>query len=445
MPNLYIHTFGCQMNVRDSERITAFLATAGYTSVEEESRADLVIVNTCSIRNKAEEKVYSLLGRLEKHKLRSPDLILAVGGCVAEQEGDKLLRRFPGLDLVFGTHQIALVPQLVLRTRQGERVCSIGSLPNPERLRGYSYFNRSPGVSTFITIMEGCNNWCSYCVVPALRGREVCRPAPEILAEVQALTEKGFREITLIGQNVNSYYSEDGLGFPQLLQMVADIPGILRLRFATSHPKDLHDDLIQAFTDTPRLAHHLHLPVQSGSSRILESMNRNYTREDYLEKVARVRAACPDIAITTDMIIGFPGESDSDFQQTLDLLEEAKFDGSFSFCYSPRPNTRAASLNHHVNNQVARNRLQVFQARQDEITRKINQSLVEQVHLVLPEGLNSRSRNQAELTLTGRTSTNKIIHFAGSSDLIGYMVPVRITAAATHSLSGTIDSDGPSA
>ncbi len=439
----HIHTFGCQMNERDSERMAAWLSRAGHAPAPDESGADLIIINTCSIRKKAEDKVYSLIGRLEKDKRDRPDLILAVAGCVAEQQGEALLRRFPGLNLVFGTHQIGRVAALVKQAQAGERVTAIGALPDADRLFGYLPFQRTPGVSTFVTIMEGCDNWCSYCVVPALRGRELSRPREEIMNEVRALTSTGYREFTLIGQNVNSYRpAASELDFTDLLALVAEIPDVLRLRFATSHPKDLSPRLIGAFAQIPNLAHHLHLPAQSGSNRVLAAMNRHYTREEYLEKVKMLRAACPDIAITTDMIIGFPGEEESDFRQTMDLLEQVRFDGSFSFVFSPRPGTRAADMAGTVENAEGKRRLKIFQDRQDEITEKINQALVGQVQKVLIEGINPKPRTRGAASLTGRTSGNKIVHLPGSLDLIGKITPVRITEAAIHSLRGTIE-DNP--
>ncbi|MCX5867201.1 MAG: tRNA (N6-isopentenyl adenosine(37)-C2)-methylthiotransferase MiaB [Proteobacteria bacterium] len=441
MRKFHIHTFGCQMNERDSERIAAWLSRAGHVPAADEARADLIIINTCSIRKKAEDKVYSLLGRLEKDKRSRPDMILAVAGCVAEQEGENLLRRFPGLNLVFGTHQVGRVAALVEKARAGERVSLVGSLPDADRLEGYRPFHRAPGVSTFVTIMEGCDNWCSYCVVPALRGRELCRPPEEIANEIKSLVETGYREFTLIGQNVNSYRCGNGFSFPGLLRLAAGISGVGRLRFATSHPKDLSPDLIRAFAEIPNLARHIHLPAQSGSNRVLAAMNRRYTREDYLEKVERLRTACPGIAITTDIIIGFPGEEESDFRQTLDLLEEVRFDGSFSFVYSPRPGTRAADLAGPVEGGEGRRRLKIFQDRQDEITLELNQALVGRVHEVLIEGINPRPQTRQAASLTGRDSGNKIVHFPGSPDLIRKITPVRITEAAIHSLRGTIENN----
>jgi tRNA-2-methylthio-N6-dimethylallyladenosine synthase len=439
MLKFHIHTFGCQMNERDSERFAAWLSRAGHTQAADESGADLIIINTCSIRKKAEDKVYSLVGRLEKEKQKRPGLILAVAGCVAEQQGENLLRRFPGLSLVFGTHQVGRVADLVAQAQTGERISLVGPLPDADRLAGYLPFHRAPGVSTFVTIMEGCDNWCSYCVVPSLRGRELCRPPEEIANEIKSLVDLGYREVTLIGQNVNSYRSGNGLSFPGLLSLAAGIPGVKRLRFATSHPKDLSPELIRAFAEIPNLARHIHLPAQSGSNRVLAAMNRRYTREDYLEKVERLRAACPGIAITTDMIIGFPGEDESDFRETMELLEQVGFDGSFSFVFSPRPGTQAAGLPGPVEKAEGSRRLKIFQDRQDEITQKINQALAGQVHEVLIEGINPRPQTREAASLTGRTSGNKIVHLPGSLDLIGKITPVRITEAALHSLRGTIE------
>jgi tRNA-2-methylthio-N6-dimethylallyladenosine synthase len=337
MKYLYLHTIGCQMNVYDSEQIAMRLAPLGYEQTASMDRADLIIINTCTVRAKAEQKAFSLLGRLARMKRNKRRLIIGVGGCLAQQEGEKILERMPSIDLVFGTQAIDRLPRII---RQIEaRRCRIvdvdmDEVPDiPEFLVGPQTESQ---VSKFVTIMRGCDNYCAYCVVPFVRGRETSREPESIIREIRVLVENGVKEVTLLGQNVNSYGKKQSLcTFPELLLRINEIEGLLRIRFTTSHPKDLSSDLITAFRDLDKLCPHIHLPVQSGSNRILECMNRKYTIEQYLDKVAKLRDTCNGIAITSDMIVGFPGETEADFEKTLELIKTVEFDGLFAFQYHP--------------------------------------------------------------------------------------------------------------
>ena len=426
---LYLRTFGCQMNVADSQQMAEVLADR-YELTSDPEEADLYLINTCAIRRKSEHKVLSLLGSLRDLKRRRPHLILGVGGCVAQQEGEKLLAAVPHLDLVFGTHGIWRLPELVERAHARRTV-------EVDLLEGYPGRRRRswpPGVvQGYITIMQGCDNFCSFCVVPYVRGREVSRPPEDIEAEVRDFLAAGGKEVTLLGQNVNSY----GRGLPepvtfrQLLNRLAALPGLARLRFATSHPKDLSDDLIAAFGELPPLCEHLHLPAQSGSDRILRAMNRGYTRKEYLEKVARLRRVCPELALSTDLIVGFPGETEADFRDTLELVREAGFEAAFSFKYSPRPRTRAADFPDQVPEEVKSDRLGRLQALLGEQTLAAHRRLVGRVGEVLVEGESKRGGE-----LSGRLRTNQVVNFAGPRHLLGELVQVEITAAHPHSLKG---------
>jgi tRNA-2-methylthio-N6-dimethylallyladenosine synthase len=434
---VYIRTFGCQMNVADSEQMAQMLA-ADYVLTDRPDEADLFLINTCAIRQKSEEKVRSLLGRLKHLKKGRPELILGVGGCVAQQEGERLLTAVPHLDLVFGTHGIYRLPELVRRAEQEQTLdielshCFPG-LPRRDWAGGQ--------VQAFVTIMQGCNNFCSFCVVPYVRGREFSREPADIEAEVRGFLAAGGKEVTLLGQNVNSYGQglSEPVTFVDLVRRLAALPGLARLRFATSHPKDLSDELIGAFGELPNLCEHLHLPVQSGSNGILRAMNRRYTREAYVDKVAKLRQACPGICLTTDLIVGFPGETERDFQATLDLMREAGFEAAFSFKYSPRPNTRAAALPDQVPEAIKAERLSRLQAVQDELTQASHQRLVGQVREVLVEGRSKRSGDQ----LSGRLRTNQVVNFTGSPDLVGSLVMVEITEAHPHSLKGRWVKEAP--
>ena len=433
---LYIRTFGCQMNVHDSEQLAALLAREGYESTGRPEEADLIVVNTCSIREKADQKVFSELGRFRGLKSQKPGLRIAVGGCLAQQRGRELLAVAPHVDLVFGTHQLANVPRLlsyresgggpVLETAFCDRVDSLAIFAPPP-----------PGaVSAYVTIMQGCDNFCAYCVVPHLRGREQSRPGQEILNEIRSLADLGIREVTLLGQNVNSYGAgtPEGPDFPGLIREIGTVAGIERIRFTTSHPKDLSEDLIQCFREVESLCEHIHLPVQAGSNRVLARMNRGYTREAYLDKVQRLRDACPDISITSDIIVGFPGETEADFRETLDLMGKIRFDNLFSFKYSRREGTAALTMTEPVAEEVKSERLKILQALQDEHTQARNRLSIGRVEEILVEGVSRTSSRH----LTGRTRGNKIVNFAGEERLIGRTVRCRIAQAFLHSLRGEL-------
>lgn len=433
--NLYLQTFGCQMNVYDSERIRQLLAARNYRLVQDPSEADLILLNTCSVRAKPEQKVYSALGRFRALKKKKPELIIGLGGCLAQQEGEKFLHRFPYLDFVLGTKEFGRINEVLddleafgkrgLATSLDGRIDPYASLP----------FSPSPSkVTAFVSIMQGCDNFCSFCIVPFVRGREVSRPSREILEEIRTLAAQGVKEVTLLGQNVNSYGNKTSgeMSFNELLQTIQGIQGIERIRFTTSHPKDLSRDLIRSFGGLSKLCEHLHLPLQSGSNRVLKRMNRGYSREEYLERVNELREACPEISITTDMIVGFPGEEEADFQSTLDMVEQVQFDDLFSFKYSDRPYTRAADFPDKVPEDVSRKRLMELQALQRKITFKRNRIWETREVEVLVEG---RSKASVEENM-GRTRTNHIVNFPGESDLIGSLVWLRIEKVFAHSLRG---------
>ncbi len=434
MKKLHVTTFGCQMNDYDSQQLIRILAPLGYELTSDEQAADLILVNTCSIRDKPEQKVYSHLGRLKKLKEQKPDLIIGVGGCVAQQQGPKLLRRVAHLDLVFGTHFIYQIPQLVKEIDEtGKRLCRTDfsydfDYPT-DQLSG-----ACSDIRALVTIMRGCDNFCTYCIVPFVRGRENSRSKDDIVAETEALVAGGVREVTLLGQNVNSYRSSNGYGFVELLRDINAIRGLERIRFTTSHPKDLSPELIHAFAELEKLCPHIHLPVQSGSNTILKRMNRKYTREQYLEKVDRLRAARPDIVISTDIIVGFPGESDADFQLTLDLMDEVRFDSSFSFKYSDRPYAKASTFSGKIDEQVKSARLAEWQALQDVVTLERNKSYEGTTQLVLVEGIAKKTPDK----LTGRTVYNHVVNFNGSNELIGKLAPVRLETCYTHSMQGML-------
>lgn len=436
----YINTMGCQMNVYDSEQMALRLNAAGYTQTEDQAVADVIILNTCSIRDKAEQKVYSFLGRLRPLKQDNPRLIIAVGGCVAQQEAKEVLKRAPYVDLVFGTRAVPRLTEYlehIERTRSqivDTAMTDDGLIPEPLLAADSTH-----EVSRFVTIMRGCDNFCSYCVVPYVRGREKSRTPESILTEVNNLVAKGVVEVTLLGQNVNSYGIKEGLcSFSELLQKINAVPGLKRLRFTTSHPKDFNDDVINAFATLPKLCHHIHLPVQSGSTAVLERMNRKYTREDYLAKVHKLREVCPDMALTTDIIVGFPGETEEDFLETLALLEEVRYDGLFAFMYSDRKVAPAARYLDKVPQAVKSIRLQRLLELQEQLTRGKNETLTGTVQEVLVEGCNLATE-EGRPQWNGRTGTNKIVHFEAdelTSITPGMLVDIKIDRALSHSLLG---------
>lgn len=429
---LYIETFGCQMNVNDSEKVAALLKGEGYTPTPYASAADLIIVNTCSVREKAEHKVYSYLGRFRGLK-RERRFLLGVGGCVAQQEGARLLKRVPWLDLVFGTHNLHLLPEMVRSAEQGKRRAAVDFIDNETRLDLFPRVDDGGGVTRFVTVMQGCDNFCSYCIVPYVRGREISRRSAEIIDEVRGAVAGGVREVTLLGQNVNSYGLKmpGELSFAGLLREISAIDGLERIRFTTSHPKDISPELIACFAELPKLCGHIHLPAQAGSDAILARMNRGYTRQDYLQKVAALKAARPDILITGDIIVGFPGETEEDFLQTLSLMEEVRYTDIFSFAYSPRPETAAAALPGRVSRKEATERLERVQALQREMTIERHASFVDTCQPVLVEGMSKRGDQ-----LYGRTDGNLIVNFAADPSLVGSLVDVRITRGFPNSLLG---------
>ncbi len=436
------------MNIRDSEIMAQRLAEVGFIECATPEEADVIVINTCSVRAKASQKVFSLLGSLRKLKSDKPHLKICVAGCVAQQEGQAIFERMPHVNLVVGTQHIYELPQLLARSNT--EPLAVGLSEDYEIPRYVPRNDGQPGssgsspegivFSRFVTIMQGCNNFCTYCIVPYTRGREVSRNVADILDEVALLIASGVQEITLLGQNVNSYGRLNAVHngsspypFARLLRDVAALPGLRRLRFTTSHPKDLSDDLIACFADLENLCPQFHLPVQSGSDAVLKRMNRNYTIAEYLTKVDRLIAARPDIALTTDIIVGFPGESDADFQATLDLLERVRYHGSFSFKYSDRPGTRAATFADKCDETVKSKRLQVFQRRQDEISRERNEAYIGRDMTVLVESITGAKA-------VGRTPTNHIVHFPCGTAAVypGALLSVRITAAGQHSLRGLL-------
>ncbi|MFZ3045765.1 MAG: tRNA (N6-isopentenyl adenosine(37)-C2)-methylthiotransferase MiaB [Desulfatirhabdiaceae bacterium] len=447
---VYIHTLGCQMNVYDSDRIGIRLSGMGYDRVSSAEAADLVIINTCAIRAKAEQKLYSLVGRLADLKKKKPALRIGIGGCVAQQEGEKLLNRAPCIDFVFGTHAIGRLNDLITQAeRSGRRIVDVKMADCPDDDFSYAMNpSISRQISRFVTIMTGCDNYCTYCVVPYVRGAEVSRPPEHILDEIHILADSGVREITLLGQNVNSYGQKEGwCDFPELLKQISGIEKISRIRFTTSHPKDLSEGLIQAFSALKKVGHHIHLPVQSGSDLILKRMNRRYTRSDYLAKIDRLREICPDMAVTTDFIVGFPGEDEADFQNTLNLIQAVQFDSVFAFKYSDRPSAPASRFSNKVNEDVKSDRLGRLLELQKNCTLRRHQSLIGTRQVILVEGRSPRAAesNQAIVQWTGRTSGNHVVHFSlhnrnGSPepDLTGQMLSVQISRSFPHSLWGDV-------
>ena len=433
---LYIQTFGCQMNVHDSEQMAALLAGSGYKTTDNVKMADLILLNTCSIREKAAQKAYSELGRMGLLKNQNPELIIGVGGCLAQHLGGRFHKRISHLDFVFGTHNIHRLPEMVAAvSREREKITrtdfyktvhSIGIYAPPE----------AGAVSAFVTIMQGCNNYCAYCVVPYLRGSEMSRPPGEIIEEIKKLADQGIKEVTLLGQNVNSYGKnlEQYLNFPALIRKIGKIAGIKRIRFTTSHPRDLSPELIHCFSAEEKLCRHIHLPVQSGSNRILTLMNRGYSVEEYLQKIHLLRQACPQISITSDIIVGFPGETQNDYQETIDMMEKIRFDSTFSFKYSDRRGTAAERLEGKVAESEKQRRLKLLQDLQDKHTLAKNTELEGSRQELLIEGKSKNSEND----LMGRTSSWKIVNFKGDQALIGQLKQVTITKAYLHSLRGKL-------
>lgn len=432
---VYIETFGCQMNVNDSERIITMLADIGYRQVKTPADADMILLNTCSVRGGAEEKVYRRIENLAVYKRSNKRLIMAVGGCVAQQEGESLLQKLPCLDLVFGTHNIHLLNDLVLSAEAGERRSETAFIDNDRRFDLFPGISGAARVSSFVTVMQGCDNYCSYCIVPYVRGPEISRDATEILREVRGLAAEGVREVTLLGQNVNSYglKSPGAPKFAELIRQVAAVDGIKRIRFFTSHPKDMSDDLIDCFAEIPSLCGHIHLPAQSGSNSVLKRMNRGYSREEYLEKISALKAARPGIAVTGDMIVGFPGETEEEFNETLFLMKEVRYIDLFSFAYSPRPGTRAADFTEELRREEKQQRLERLQNLQKNITREVTAMCLGTPQTVLVEG-----EGKLPGQISGKADNGRTVNFTGDISLIGSLVDVKIIQVFQNSLLGEL-------
>lgn len=432
-----LNTFGCQMNENDSERLSGMLTEMGFIETEKIEESDLIIYNTCCVRENAELKVYGHLGSLKKLKREKPDMIIAVCGCMMQQKEvvEHIKSTYKHVDLIFGTHNLYKFPELLYNSmNSNETVVDIwqehGSIAEGVPIE------RKHGVKAWVTVMYGCNNFCTYCIVPYVRGRERSRKLENIVDEVNMLGQQGYKEVTLLGQNVNSYGKDmsDNKDFADLLYEVNRIDGIERIRFMTSHPKDLSDKLIYAMRDCEKVCEHLHLPIQAGSTRILEKMNRRYTKEQYLELVEKIRENIPGISITTDIIVGFPGETEEDFNETLDVIQKVRYDFAYTFLYSKRTGTPAAKSTEQVPEEIKKQRFHRLLDIQNKISKDVNDRLLGAEVEVLVEGL---SKNSAE-TYTGRTRTNKIVNFPATEDVVGKLVKVKINKIQTWSLEGVL-------
>jgi tRNA-2-methylthio-N6-dimethylallyladenosine synthase len=435
---LYIQTYGCQMNQYDSERIAQVMRRAGYVQTDRADAADVILLNSCTVRDKAEQKVYSALGSWKEFKDAREGVIMGVGGCVAQQEGEKLLKRVPHLDLVFGTHNIHKLPAMVDQAQRSRaRPVEIAFYRDPSYMEDADGRTQVHGVKAFVTIMQGCNKVCSFCIVPHVRGREVSRPSANIVAEIESLVAHGVIEVMLLGQNVNSYgkLTPDELSFAELLARIDSIEGLRRIRFTTSHPQDLSPELTEAFATLDNLCEHLHLPVQSGSDSVLGRMRRGYTRQEYLDRIQRLRQRCPDVALSTDIIVGFPGETDQEFDATLELLERVGYDEIYSFMYSPRPQTVSAKIyEDDVSDHVKKERLTKVQKFQREISLAKNRGRIGAIEEILVDGSSKLKNGQ----IMGRTRNNRIVNVASSENVMGQLLPVRITGATANSLLGEV-------
>jgi tRNA-2-methylthio-N6-dimethylallyladenosine synthase len=438
---LFIQTHGCQMNQYDSERIVQVMTRSGYVQTERIDAADLILLNTCSVRDKAEQKVYSALGNWKEFKDHRDGVIIGVGGCVAQQEGENLLKRVPHLDIVFGTHNIHKLPELVEQVESARaRPVEVTFYRDPAYMEDVDGRTQVHGAKAYVTIMQGCNKVCSFCIVPHVRGREVSRPSGKIIAEIESLVAQGVKEVMLLGQNVNSYgkLTPGELSFAELLRRVDAIGGLERIRFTTSHPQDLSLELIEAFANCAHLCEHLHLPVQSGSDSVLARMRRGYTRQEYLDRLMRLRDRCPKVVFSTDIIVGFPRETDAEFEQTLELLEWVKYDEIYSFMYSARPQTVSAKLfDDDVPMRVKKDRLTKVQTLQREISLGKNRQRIGEREEIFFDGPSKLKNGQ----LMGRTRTNRIVNVTAPASLVGQIVPVRIISATANSLLGEVSWD----
>lgn len=441
---VFIRTFGCQMNEYDSEKMADVLgAGEGLARTDRPEEADVILFNTCSVREKAQEKVFHDLGRVRHLKQERPDLIIGVGGCVASQEGAAIVERAPFVDVVFGPQTLHRLPELIAARRASGKAQVDVSFPEIEKF-DHLPPARTEGASAFVSIMEGCSKYCTYCVVPYTRGEEVSRPLEDVLTEVAGLAANGVKEVTLLGQNVNAWRgrigrsSEETADFAFLLECVAEIPGIERLRYTTSHPREMTARVIEAYAKIPQLVSHLHLPVQAGSDRVLAAMKRGYSVLEYKSVVRKLRAVRPDLSLSSDFIVGFPGETEADFEKTLRLVKELEFDASFSFVYSPRPGTPAADYPDDVPQETKLKWLTRLQSALDENVRRFSEAMVGKVEKVLVEGVSRKNAHE----LAGRTANNRVVNFAAPPRLIGEFVDVRITQALPHSLRGEVVTTG---
>ena len=438
MKKVYIRTFGCQMNEYDSDKMLSVLAeNEALEQVSEPEHADIILFNTCSVREKAQEKVFSDLGRVRKFKEKNPNLIIGVGGCVASQEGDVIVERAPYVDVVFGPQTLHRLPQLIDEKKSTGKAQVDISFPEIEK------FDHIPaakvtGGSAFISIMEGCSKYCSFCVVPYTRGEEFSRPLEDVLTEIVGLAQQGVKEVNLLGQNVNAYRGEMSDGgicdFAQLLRIVHEVPGIERMRFTTSHPREFSEAIIDCYRDLPKLVSHLHLPIQSGSDRVLSAMKRGYTALEYKSIIRKLRKYRPDLCLSSDFIVGFPGETDAEFEQTLKLVQDIGFDLSFVFIYSPRPGTPAANLPDETPHEDKVRRLEALNELHEAEAARVNQSLVGTVQRCLVEGVSKKDPNQMQ----ARTANNRVVNFVGHPRLLHQMVDIEITESFTFSLRGNL-------
>ena len=435
MKKYQISTYGCQMNEHDSEKISWILESMGYTPTEDTEEADFIVYNTCVIRKSAEEKVYGQLGHLKDLKRRRPNLIIAVCGCMMQREDVRqvILSKHKHVDIIFGTHNIHKLPQLINTNKQtGKTVIDI--VEENKEIEDNIDANRTFSYKAYVNIMYGCNNFCNYCIVPDTRGREQSREPENIIKEIQDLVSTGCKEVTLLGQNVNSYGNtlNKDYSFPDLLKDINNIEGLDRIRFMTSHPKDISDEVINSYLELDKLCNHLHLPFQSGSNKVLNSMNRKYTREDYLKIILKIKQADPNIAITTDIIVGFPGETEEDFQETLDLVNEVEFDAAYTYLYSVREGTKAAEMIDQVPDDVKHIRFNRLLDMLYPIGLKKNQEIIGEILEVLVEDVSKNNEN----VLSGRSRNSKLVHFKGDKDLIGKIVKVKIEDCTTFTLEG---------
>ncbi|MDM0115077.1 tRNA (N6-isopentenyl adenosine(37)-C2)-methylthiotransferase MiaB [Variovorax sp. J22R133] len=441
---VFIKTFGCQMNEYDSDKMADVLnAAQGYEPTQDVDEADLILFNTCSVREKAQEKVFSDLGRV-KH-LKAKGVLIGVGGCVASQEGDAIIKRAPYVDVVFGPQTLHRLPELLAQRSRQDRPQVDISFPEIEKF-DHLPPARVEGATAFVSIMEGCSKYCSYCVVPYTRGEEVNRPLDDVLVEVAGLADQGVREITLLGQNVNAYRGKMGdtaeiADFALLIEYIAEIPGIERIRYTTSHPNEFTPRLIEAYARVPQLVNHLHLPVQHGSDRILMAMKRGYTAMEYKSTIRKLRAIRPDMALSSDFIVGFPGETDDDFARMMKLIDDVGFDASFSFIFSPRPGTPAAALHDETPHDVKLARLHQLQRVIDGNVKRIGESRVGTIQRVLVEGASRKDANE----LMGRTECNRVVNFEGDPRLVGQMIDLRITRSLAYTLRGEVPTREPAA